>query len=148
MIVDGRDCAAAISPDSRFLASASGSRIEIWDALTRQQIHHFVGSADALAFSPDGRALVCAGGTEPVVWDMTDKLQNGVLPALTMTEAEMADLWETLGSPDPWEAHRAAWSLAAAGDHGVAFVRERIHPAAFARSARVEALPLPERVRT
>ena len=59
----------------------------------------------------------------------------------------MADCWKALGSPDPWEAHRAAWLLAATGDAGVAFLRQRLPPAAVARSARIEALPLPERAR-
>jgi WD40 repeat protein len=148
VLVEGRECPAAISPDGRFLAYTSGSRTEIWEALTRQQIHHFDGGAAALTFSPDNTVLVVASGTEPTVIDMTGMLQNGVLPPLKMTKAEMTDLWVALGSPDPWEAHQAAWSLAATGDRGVAFLSRQMHTATVARSARIEALPLPERVRT
>lgn len=143
VIADGRDTAAAISPDGRLLASAKNGGIVFWEALTRREIHILgigMGKVNAVAFSPDGTVLAAAGNVDTLVWDMTGRFENGRLSALELTRAEMESLWERLGGDDAWAAHQAAWALAAGGKAAVAFLAERLHPAPIPDPLRIQAL--------
>jgi hypothetical protein len=110
--------------------------------VTRKEIHRFepaTGTVRALAFSPDGTALVTTDYDDALVWDMTGRLQNGRLPSLDLTAAEMESLWQDLGSDEAWVGHHAAWTLAAGGAASVSFLAGRMHPA-FSDPAKIMAL--------
>ena len=48
----------AFSSDGRFLLTASGYTVKLWEIATRKEVRTFAGhtdTVDAVAFSPDGR---------------------------------------------------------------------------------------------
>ncbi len=65
--------AVAFSPDGRWLASAAGRSIQLWDSVTGQPVAVWDGDADwveAVEFSPDGRLLASSGSGGTVrLWD-------------------------------------------------------------------------------
>lgn len=143
VIADGRDAVAAVSPDGRLLATVTGGGIAFWEALTRRDIHTLrtgTGNLNALAYSPDGTVLAAAGYADTKVWDMTGRLQNGKLPEIELTSAEMESLWLTLGGEDAWKAHQAAWALGTGGKAAVAFLSERLRPAGIPHPRRIQTL--------
>jgi hypothetical protein len=121
---------AAISPDGRLLAWSGSDQINIWERLTRQQIHSFgpgAGRVYDLAFSPDGTTLASAGHDGSVLmWDVTDGSRSeAAAPAAT----EYAALWQQLGGDNHWAAHRAAWRLARSGIAASAWLSEKLQAA-------------------
>jgi hypothetical protein len=71
---------------------------------------------------------------------MTGRLENGRLPAITLTAAELEALWETLGGEDAWAAHQAAWAFAAGGETALAFLADHLRPAGIPDPTRIQAL--------
>lgn len=142
---------SAFSSDSRFFAYVIGREVMLWETLTQKEIHLFPTDIDnrkgALAFSPDGKILVTSDNATALVWDMTGRLQQGQLPKLTPTPAEMEMWWRTLGSNDHWEACRAAWSFAAAGEVAVAFIAVRLSPAKDFDAEQFPLLPISAKYR-
>jgi WD40 repeat protein len=70
----------AFSPDSKMLASASGSRIVLWNTDTGKKIGEIRGQKGYahLAFSPDNKTLV-SGGEKPAIyiWNVATMRQIG-----------------------------------------------------------------------
>lgn len=68
--------ALALSPDGRLLAASEGSRVELWDVRTGQQILQLEdspGAVNLLTFSPDGALLAGDSGIAEqaaLVWDV------------------------------------------------------------------------------
>ena len=68
----------AVSPNLRFVASASRNRVFIWDTRTETLKHTIEGDEDlawALAFSPDSKALI-GGFTTIRLWDVKNRQPN------------------------------------------------------------------------
>lgn len=134
---------AASSPDGRLLATIWRDDVVFWEVLTRQEIHRLqiaTRPVKALAFSPDSTVLAVAANAEVLVWDMTGRLRDRQLQGIELTREEMESFWQSLGGKDAWAAHRAAWTLAAAGQAAVEFLTERLRPAAIPTPAQVKAL--------
>jgi WD40 repeat protein len=65
----------AVSPDSRYIASASADRtIKIWDAQNGACVHTLRGHTrviSAVAFSPDGQKIISGSDDQTVkLWDV------------------------------------------------------------------------------
>lgn len=70
----GQVTALAADPFSRFLLSASGTKVTAWDPVTWKPLHRFdwkIGKVTCLAVSPDG-TIAAAGGDKGkvAVWDV------------------------------------------------------------------------------
>jgi RNA polymerase sigma factor (sigma-70 family) len=123
---------AAFSPDGRALATGSIDRtVRLWELASGQERHRFLGHEGAIssvAFAPDGRRLAAASPEAPVyVWDVLG-LTNQLLPPPTAAELEHA--WAALAGDDAKTALQAIRRLAAAPGPAVAFLGERLTPAA------------------
>src|SRR5262249_28041229 len=75
----------SLSPDGRWLATASKDSVRLWDVATRREVSRFKGGSDAirtLAFSPDSRTLA-AGTFDGVIqlWNVASGQQLGAIQA-------------------------------------------------------------------
>lgn len=78
--------AAAVSPDGRWIVSASGDQtLRIWDAATGAQVKQMnghVGAVYSAAFSADGALVVSCGADKSVrLWDVLSGRQLKQIPA-------------------------------------------------------------------
>ncbi|MBL8794512.1 MAG: PD40 domain-containing protein [Planctomycetia bacterium] len=118
----------AISPDGRTLA-IGGAAIRFREMATGAELPALPeghrGRVASLAFSPDGRVLA-SGGTDGniIIWDWHALLRGRDAPA------SLERCWQQLGGSDAAAAYRASQALAAAGDDGLALLRDRVRPIA------------------
>jgi WD40 repeat protein len=147
--------AVAVSPDGRIIAAGgdaswhesgqrSASIIQLWDLATGEKIHSFQGHESAtysLAFSPDGSRLASGlrNGTV-LVWEAPHgrPLQQPIMSNLEPKQLET--LWADLAGDNPRKAHDAVWALVATRDKAVAFLQQRLEPAAPVNIAQVRQL--------
>jgi hypothetical protein len=135
-----------VSPDG-LLAADSWSpeeAVTLIDTRTGESVGTLRGHRGAItriAFSPDGsRLLTASRDTTALVWDLTPfraKLRAGsAVPAAT----DLDSAWDALGGEDGPKTQRAVWSLAAAGDRAVDFLKRRLSPAAPVEPERISRL--------
>ena len=147
--------AVAVSPDGRFIAAAgdaswhesgqrSASIIQLWDLATGEKIHSFQGHESAtysLAFSPDGSRLASGlrNGTV-LLWEVPHA--RSLLQPIRANQGpkELETLWADLAGGNPRKAHDAVWALVATPDKAVAFLQQRLKPAAPVNIAQVRQL--------
>jgi WD40 repeat protein len=100
----GAVVSAAFSPSGRFLATAAGSVIQIWEVATGKEVRRLKGAAP-LAFAPDGRTVaVCethrqdaqdwTSGNAICLWDLATGQR------LTRLTGHEEFLWSLTFSPD------------------------------------------------
>jgi RNA polymerase sigma factor (sigma-70 family) len=123
----------AFTPDGRALAvGAYAEPLDLWEVASRQLRHRFTGHeayVHSLAFTPDSRTLVSACmDTTGLVWDVTGLRAGPGRPAVVLSAKELEAAWADLASPDGTTAYRALWSLVAAGEQAVPWLRERLRP--------------------
>jgi hypothetical protein len=113
--------------------------------LTGKQVRkfhgHYTGIA-SLAFAPDGRSLA-SGGTDSMVmiWDLTSRTNDGRPQPARLAPQELEARWRDLADGDAGKAADATWSLAAAPQQAVPFLKERLlRPTPEADPARLAAL--------
>jgi hypothetical protein len=141
----GVGSAAALSPDGRLLALAYGSRlhlgklrfenemkhsrISLWETATGKEILVLPqDGATVVAISPDGKKLA-AGFTFTQVqfWDLKPAGWPHAGKTPQLGAKELVKLWSDLaGEAEP--AQQAIWTLAAADEPAVAFLKEKLQP--------------------
>jgi WD40 repeat protein len=143
---------AALSPDSRFVAScyAGGWRpddnydqtIRVWEAASGQEVLRFDlpprTGVKAAAFAPDGRTLFTGmNDTTTLVWDLVPRARGA--PA-DLKRERLEGLWADLAGGDSARAYRALWALALSPDRAVPLLAERLRPAGAADVRRIRRL--------
>jgi dipeptidyl aminopeptidase/acylaminoacyl peptidase len=134
--------AVAWSPDGKRLASASNdATVRLWEVATGSLVRRFVGheaAVDSLDWSPDGRRLASAGGdTTLLLWAVRDHPdERPTRPGLV----ELNACWADLAGDDAARAYDAIRALTRGAGHSVAFLAERLKPAAAADPKRIARL--------
>ena len=71
--------AAVLSPDGKFLATASGFQVHVWDARSGELIATLEGhtaDVNVLAFSPDGQVLTSESPVEVKTWSLKTRAET------------------------------------------------------------------------
>jgi WD40 repeat protein len=132
----------AISADGRTLATGgTNSTLRLWETATGGERHRFAGHAGrifAIAYAPDGRTLATSSYDAPVyIWDV---LNLADFAGRAPTAAELDQAWAALAGADANAAFQMIRRLVAAPNLSVAFLRERLKPAAAADAQHVHEL--------
>jgi RNA polymerase sigma factor (sigma-70 family) len=127
----------AFSPDGRCLVAVDDKwrrefLFRYWELATGKERHRFdghTGCVQALAFSPSGALLAAASPEAPAyVWDVYGKSRPK--PSFAANLDEKQRFWQELGSPDAKVGFQAVRRLIGHPSPSVAFLRERLKPAA------------------
>jgi len=126
--------AAAFSPTGRVVAiSRLDGRIELWETATGKMLREFRGHREgvrSLVFTADGRRLASAGSDSLVfIRDVTGGVAAHPRQS-PLKPGELDGLWKDLADADAVKAERAKWTLVAAAQQGIPFLRERLRPVA------------------
>jgi hypothetical protein len=119
------------SANGKVLAAASPGDpvVRLWDVasgrLRRRLTTNPVG-VKALAVSPDGLSLALTSGQRVYVWNVATRELGDLGPALKLAPAELKAFWDDLASVDHAKADKAFRQLAAAQEHGLAFLKEQM----------------------
>jgi WD40 repeat protein len=140
----GTDLPVAISPSGKLVALAGvGGLIHVWDALTGKELTTLKGHTrpvTALAFAPRGRTLASAShDTTGLVWDMS-RIPRPNLPVKAPRPGDLDAWWQALAENDGARAIAAMSEFAAVPTDSVAWIKDRLKPAAPLDADRVRDL--------
>ena len=124
----------AFSSDGRSLLSGGpDGTVHLWDIVTGAELAKFTGhtgSVNAVAFSPLGKTAAsisddCTG----LVWDIS-KVKRPAPPTEALKPGHLEKHWQTLAETDAAKAWATMGDLIAAPKDAVAFLKDRLKPAA------------------
>jgi hypothetical protein len=121
------------SSDGRHLIAASHSVLQVWDEGTGKANLPVVGDFGSLGtveVSPDGRWIATAGNATVLLWDSRILRRS---PVYRLSADEWEACWNGLATRLEKETRPKPWLdlLHAAGDDGVARIRERLGQSSF-----------------
>jgi RNA polymerase sigma factor (sigma-70 family) len=153
---DGSVIVAAWSADARFLASADNNdnryrsnpqkkmvnTIRLWDTVAGKELACFSGLnavVASLAISPDGFFLAAGLHDSTIlIWDIRQSVRAAKVTVKRLEAADLEINWAILGGDNVRQAHDAAWTLIAAPDQSVPFLRDRLKPVATADNVKIQ----------
>jgi WD40 repeat protein len=125
--------AAAFSADGRVIAVSAGeaeATVRLFDVLTGKELLRLQGHQariSSLAFSRDGTKLASGHwDSTALIWDVSSARRS--LPRKDLTPPDLERLWTELRDPDAAKGHAALWTLVAAPDQAVPFLKEHLRP--------------------
>lgn len=135
----------AFSPDGRALAVAgSKPAVKVWGLATGQLLGEFEGHRDevfCVRFSPDGSSLAAGSRDKTaLVWDVARRMKKEKVSLPGRGAQALERLWVDLASEEVATAYRAMWTLRAAGEQALPFLRERLRLATAFDERRVKQL--------
>jgi hypothetical protein len=138
----------AFSADKRILAGADYNLVRLWEVATGKEIYRrsrheaLAGLPAQAAFTsvtilPGNRALATGlmDGTI-LVWDLATE----TLPIKELGQRELDGLWADLAGDDARKAYRAIHGMELSAAQTVAFLNDRLKPAAAVDAARIKVL--------
>ena len=138
--LQGRANRLAFTPDGRLLAgcgwgrNAASTELVLWETATGKELRRIEGPYDviaSLAFAPDGRTVATGQDDSTILmWDLTGRLKDGQLPTSHLAPADVQANWARLGATDAAKGYQALWSLVAAPEQTIPFLKDRLKPAA------------------
>jgi WD40 repeat protein len=132
------------SPDGKGLAAAEGNDVILYETATGKVRLRLKGHHDGVVgvgFVRGGQVLVSASQDDTVlIWDLTGRLDKERLRPVVLSAAEVERLWGKLAGADAAEAYQAIWTLAAAPEAAVAFLKTKLRPVPQTDSGRIERL--------
>jgi WD40 repeat protein len=147
--IKGVGSIASFSPDGRLVAVAYGNRlhvvigakyrfenemkhhrISIWEAATGQEVLQIPEEeASVVAISPDGKRLMVGSSYTHVQFhDLKPEGWSGGDKPVKLDARDLEKLWGDLAGAEAAPAYLAVWTLGAAGEPAVKFLKERLHP--------------------
>jgi RNA polymerase sigma factor (sigma-70 family) len=128
------------SPDGRLFAQGTADgTVHVYDVLTGQELAAFRGhtaAVNAVAFAPDGKRLASGSGDgTALVWDVPKRGRPAPRPAGGLEKS-----WAALADDDPAIAFDAMAQFLAAPNGAVAWIKDRVKPAAAVGRKRIEEL--------
>ncbi len=140
---EGDFCSLAFSPDGQTIVSGNeNGLIRVWEVKTGKEVLRLQDRAyplDALALSPDGQTAAAAHGYDnALIWSLAPAGWRP--PASGLTAQERTERWNALANRDAARSYRAVWDLAATPGETVAFLKERLQPAAPVPAERLKQL--------
>jgi hypothetical protein len=115
-----------------------GESLCLRDRATGRELHRFtelaVGTQQGFGLSEDGNTLAASGGIDGksvlLVWDVSRWQREAVKPGPELSTDELNALWLQLGQEETLQAYKAMRRLAASPRQALAFLRDRLQPAA------------------
>jgi WD40 repeat protein len=132
---------AAFSPDGRLLAqSRTNNTVSIYDLASGKELSQFKGhqgGVETMVFAPDGKSMATGSrDTTGLVWDLSK-----IVPSATkQPDVNVETRWKELVGDDAPKAFEAVHALAGAPAASVAFLKDHVHPVAFADVEHVQRL--------
>ncbi len=142
----------ALAPDDRHLVAADHDLLRIWDLATGKEQKRWplpeanthIGGGTVvtrLLLSPDGcRAFTVFNDGTALVWDLQPALRRGKPLTGKPSDKELAGWWTDLLADDARRAYAAIWQLSDSPQSAVAFLRQRLKPAADADNNEIRRL--------
>jgi dipeptidyl aminopeptidase/acylaminoacyl peptidase len=136
----------AFSPDGRLLAIAYGTQqhlgrfrlenelqhrhITVWETATGKEVLQIPNDgATVVAISPNGRKLAAGSVTGGVqFWDLAPAKWAYQGKEVQLGAKELEQLWADLADEGAERAYAAVWTLSAAGEPAVAYLKEKVQP--------------------
>ena len=124
---------AAFSADGRCVAIAAGEAgatihlIDVPSGKELLRLHGHDARVRSLAFSPDGNHLATGQwDSTALVWDVASARRK--LPRRSLAQSDLDRFWTDLKDANAVKAHAALWTLVAAPDKAVPFLKDHLHP--------------------
>lgn len=137
---DGRLLASGDERTNRFEAQSETPTIRVWDVGAGKELACYgdiQSDVTALMFAPDGKSLGAGLRDGSIVtWDI-GKLDPKPAAPINLDKDALETRWRDLGGADALHAHQAIWTLAAAPQESVPFLKERLQPAPILDPAKI-----------